>query len=196
MDRRQFLAGGAALAVSGCRWPLGSELDLPDPVQTDRAPWQVAAGMTGLATFAARVLVLSRRDYPVSPADVLSAVSPVDLAVAWGLAAHSDVRAAVELTQSDRRYNWRSRKSDAGMAGVRRFTSYSGNWHMVPATDEVTRTLAAVSKGDVVRLEGDLVQVSFTNGVYYRSSTSREDLGDGACEIIRVRSLAIEAGPA
>jgi hypothetical protein len=149
--------------------------------------------MTGLATISARVLVLSRRDYPPSSDDVLSAVSPVDLAVAWGLAARDDVRRAVELTQSERRYNWRSRKSDAGMAGVRRFTSYSGNWHMVPATEDVARILTSVRKGDVVRLEGDLVQVSFTNGVYYRSSISREDVGDGACEIVRARSVAVEA---
>ena len=192
LPRRRFLAGTAAFLVSGCGLLSANELDLPEPVQIDRTPWPVAAGMMGLATLSAKVLVLSRRDYPTTPADTLSAVSPLDLAVAWGLAARSDVRKAVQLTQSDRRYNWRSRKSDAGMSGVRNFTRYSGNWHVVPATPDVAQALSRIAVGDVVRIEGDLVQVTFTNGTYYRSSMTRDDTGDGACEVVRVRSVEID----
>jgi len=192
MLRRQFLIGSGMIGLAGCRMPFAEEIDLPNPVQRDLAPWPVAAGTTGLATLSARVLVLARRDYPVTPADTLSAVSPLDLAVAWGAAARSDARDAVELTQSDRRYNWRSRKSDAGIVGVRYFTRYSGNWHMIPATHDVAQALKSIRVGDVLGIEGDLVQVEFTNGTYYRSSTSRDDTGDGACEVVRARSVTID----
>lgn len=192
MLRRQFLIGSGMIGLAGCRMPFAEEIDLPNPVQRDLAPWPVAAGMTGLATISARVLVLARRDYPVTPADTLSAVSPLDLAVAWGASARSDARDAVELTQSDRRYNWRSRKSDAGIAGVRYFTRYSGNWHMIPARHDVAQALKSIRVGDVLGIEGDLVQVEFTNGTYYRSSTSRDDTGDGACEVVRARSVTID----
>ncbi len=192
MRRRELLACMGSLLMPGCSAMLDDDPNLPEPVQMDQPPWVVAPGMSGLATLWARVLVLSRRDYPAVAEDALSAVSPVDLAVAWGAAARRPAREAVELTQSDRRYNWRVRQSDMDVPGVRRFTSSSGNWHMIPASADVGRDLSRVARGDVIQIEGDLVQVTFTNGVYYRSSTSRDDTGGGACEIVRARSISIE----
>lgn len=189
MDRRTFLMGASTLALSACSRRTAPDLDLAEPIQIDRTSWEVAPGMMGLASFSGTVLVLSRHDYPENPADTLSAVSPTDLAVAWGLAAKDETREAIELTQSERRYTWRARQSAMGIPGVRRFTQFSGNWHMIPASPEVAAELRRIAAGDVIRFEGDLVQVSFTNGIYYRSSTTRDDLGDGACEIIRLREI-------
>jgi hypothetical protein len=164
---------------------------LPEPVQVDVEPVRISPGMTKLADFSSRVLVLSRREYPSDPSDVLSGASPLDLAVAWGPAASEDAREAVELTQSDRRYHWRARESDMATPGVGDFTRHSGNWHMVPADAEIAAALAAVKPGDVVSMEGELVLLTFPDGTYYASSLSREDTGDGACEIFRVRSISV-----
>lgn len=178
------------LIVSSCSPPAARERDLPEPVQTARRPWPVAAGMLGLAAFSARVLVISRQEYPLAESDTLSAVSPVDLAVAWGPAARAEARKAVQIRQAGRRYEWRARTSDMLLPGVHDFTMHSGNWHMIPATPEVARDLTRIERGDVVAVEGDLVQVTFTNGTYYGSSLRRDDVGDGACEIVRVTSIA------
>ena len=164
---------------------------LPEPVQIDVEPIRISPGMTKLADFSSRVLVLSRREYPSDPSDVLSGASPLDLAVAWGPAASEKAREAVELTQSDRRYHWRARESDMSTPGVGDFTRHSGNWHMVPADPEIAAALAAVKPGDVVSMEGELVLLTFPDGTYYASSLSRDDTGDGACEIFRVRSISI-----
>lgn len=179
------------LCAQGCGKQVADPV-LPEPVQIDHAEAPVADGMVGLATFSGRVLVLSRRDYPTSRDDALSAVSPTDLAVAWGSSARADVRDVVELHQVNRRYAWRVRSSEMARPEVRAFTRHSGNWHMIPATPEVAEQLRRVAKGDVVRIEGELVQVRFDNGVYYRSSTTRDDEGDGACEVIRATSIVIE----
>ena len=40
-------------------------------------------------------------------------------------------------------------------------------------------------------MEGELVLLTFPDGTYYASSLSRDDTGDGACEIFRVASLEI-----
>ena len=193
MDRRIFLAGfGSAglVALAGCG---ASEpkalLHLPEPVQVTKTPFAISDGITGLATFSAHVMVLSRRDYPTKPSDVLSGVSPTDLAVAWGDAALEPAREAVEIRQADRRYYWRARKSDADIPGVGNFTRLSGNWHMFPSDDATAAALKSIEAGDIVEMEGDLVEVIFQNGSWYRSSLSREDTGDGACEIIRLRSI-------
>jgi hypothetical protein len=38
----------------------------------------------------------------------------------------------------------------------------------------------------VVRITGQLVEARDTNGGHWRSSLTREDSGNGACELIRV----------
>lgn len=164
---------------------------LPEPTQVNVEPVRISPGMTKLADFSASVLVISRKEYPADPADVLSGASPLDLAVAWGPAASEEAREAVDLTQSDRRYHWRARESDMSTPGVGDFTRHSGNWHMVPADAEIAAALSAVKSGDVVSMEGELVLLTFPDGTYYASSLSREDTGDGACEIFRVTSLSV-----
>ena len=190
MSIRTILARVLLTFASACSPSMVHEREIPEPVQASRSPWPVAAGMLGLATFSAKVLVLSRQDYPVTRADTLSAVSPVDLAVAWGPAADVQSRKAVQIRQTGRRYEWRARTSDMHLPGVHDFTRHSGNWHLIPASAEVAHDLARIDRGDVVAIEGDLVQVTFIDGTYYRSSMVRDVVGDGACEIVRVRSVA------
>ena len=190
MTRFSISAACAALLLTGCS-SADETAPLPEPVQVDVEPTRISSGMTSLATFSSQVLVLGRRDYPRDPSDVLSGASPLDLAVAWGPAASRDAVEAVELTQSDRRYHWRARQSDMDTPGVGDFTRHSGNWHMVPADDGIAASLDAVKPGDVVRMSGELVLLTFPDGTYYASSLSRDDTGDGACEIFRVTSLEV-----
>jgi len=182
---------GLLVGLSSCGGMDEERPPLPEPVQVDVEPVRMSPGMTKLADFSAHVLVLSRREYPSDPVDVLSGTSPLDLAVAWGPAASAEAVEAVELTQSDRRYHWRARQSDMAVPGVGDFTRHSGNWHMVPADAEVSAALASVKPGDVVSMEGELVLLTFPDGTYYASSLSRNDTGDGACEIFRVRSISV-----
>ena len=179
------------LSLSSCDNAGEERLLLPEPVQVDVEPVRISPGMTKLADFSANVFVISRKEYPSDPSDVLSGASPLDLAVAWGPGASEEAREAVELTQSDRRYHWRARESDMDIPGVGDFTRYSGNWHMVPSSAEIAAQLAAVKPGDIVSMEGELVLLTFPDGTYYASSLSREDTGDGACEIFRVRSISV-----
>lgn len=179
-----------AASLSGCAEHDDVPL-LPEPEQVNIEPTRIDAGMIALAEFSAEVLVLGRREYPSDPGDVLSGSSPLDLAVAWGPAASEQAISAVELTQSDRRYHWRARSSDMDKPGVGDFTRHSGNWHMVPADEDVKRALFSIVPGDRIRMEGELVLLTFPDGTYYASSLSRNDTGDGACEIFRVASIEI-----
>jgi len=96
------------------------------------------------------------------------------------------------LSQADRRYEWRARVSDMEKPGVGDFTSLSGNWHMMPADDRILSEIQKAKKDQIVFIEGLLVQVFFTDGTFYKSSLSRNDTGDGACEIILVKNFRIE----
>ena len=69
----------------------------------------------------------------------------------------------------------------------------AANMHMIPANEAVERTLKRVSRHDMVRLKGFLVAVNSPDGWEWRSSLSRSDTGDGACELVFVEAVEIEA---
>jgi hypothetical protein len=70
----------------------------------------------------------------------------------------------------------------------------SANMHMIPSDVRVAAALRKVREGDDVRIDGWLVQVDAADGWRWRSSTTRDDTGSGACELVYV--CAITAGPA
>jgi hypothetical protein len=68
---------------------------------------------------------------------------------------------------------------------------HSANMHMIPATAEVERQLLRVRPGQVVALMGYLVEVRGRDGFRWRSSLTREDTGNGACELVWVEKLDV-----
>jgi hypothetical protein len=52
--------------------------------------------------------------------------------------------------------------------------------------------LHEVEPGQRVRIDGWLVQVDAKDGWHWRSSTTREDTGGGACEVVYVCSISRE----
>jgi hypothetical protein len=61
--------------------------------------------------------------------------------------------------------------------------------HMIPANAFVRRQLLAARVGQVIHLRGQLVRAEGRDQWKWASSTSRQDSGDGACEVIWVESL-------
>jgi hypothetical protein len=62
--------------------------------------------------------------------------------------------------------------------------------HMIPADENVGRALAAVRPGQMVRLQGWLVEARRGDGWTWRSSLTREDSGHGACEVVYVCAIS------
>ena len=182
------------LVVTGCS--IRYDAVLPAPVQgpvLSAGPGLDREGrITRVATFRARVLVLRTESYRRDVArDPMSEFSPVDLAVAWGRAGLRSVRKGVSVSQGRRRYGWEGSCRDASCSEMRTFGLMSANWHIVPADAAVADAVDDVSKGDVVEIEGDLVSIVLKGGIVARSSIMRDDVEDGACEIVRVRSVRI-----
>ena len=63
--------------------------------------------------------------------------------------------------------------------------------HMIPANDEALHALVRVKKGDVVEIYGHLVYVSSADGFIWQSSLTREDTGDGACEVVLLDAIKV-----
>ena len=62
------------------------------------------------------------------------------------------------------------------------------NNHVIPSSTEVRGKIFGLGKGDKVRLSGYLVNVHY-GGMQLSSSTTREDFGDGACEVFYVTKV-------
>ncbi|MDX9758226.1 MAG: hypothetical protein RBU27_03610 [Bacteroidota bacterium] len=161
------------------------------PVQTppSRAtPWLHGDFMiTALADYEISAVVLSREEYHSGKAAELS---PVDLALGWGRMSDSFVYEKLDISQGHRWYKW----EPDGLEPIprREIERSSANVHILPANESVRDALDEVHRGSIVRMQGSLVKATMSNGWHWVSSTTRDDTGDGACEVFWVESLIVE----
>jgi hypothetical protein len=133
--------------------------------------------------------VLRRHIYPsllpfVGYAQAVERVSPLDLALGWGLMSDNAVLAQLNMFQGHRFFAWSPRSGDFALS-VAEINRHSSNNHVIPASREIRAQLMALRRGDLVRLVGELVNVrSRTRS--WTTSTTREDNG---CEVIYVRTV-------
>jgi hypothetical protein len=142
-----------------------------------------------VAEFRIEALVLSTKHY-FWRSD--SKLSEVDLALGWGPMSNDAVLSELRIWQSGRWYYYRWQDQPPISPGdIRR---HSTNLHTVPANEDVRRQLRNIRAGQVVSLEGELINISRADGWHWNSSTSRTDSGNGACELMWVESVVISEG--
>ena len=155
--------------------------DVPDSLRPFVLP---AAALKPLAGFSIDARVLSREDYRLGREAELS---PTDLALGWQRMREDAVLSQLQISQSSRWYNYRWR--DQPPLPSSEIARSSANMHMIPANDTVARALVDVRKDDHVRIDGWLVEATAADGWRWRSSTTREDSGGGACEVVYVCAI-------
>ncbi len=122
--------------------------------------------------------------------DTASSLIPEDLALAWGPVLSPPYAAKISYGQFSRFYFWRTRDATLDRGTI---VSHTANTHVIPATARLRHALACVSEGDVVRLEGWLVDVDGVDDPKFRwtTSTSREDEGPSSCETVYLERLTV-----
>ena len=139
-----------------------------------------------LATYSISARVLSVRDYSSSDQGDLI---PLDIALGWKRMADPSIVNALNISQSDRWYEWRYEGTPP--IPEREIETSSANTHIIPADDEIYRMLKNVSVGQIVSLRGYLVEASTDDGWRWRSSLTRSDVGQGSCELMFVKSVDV-----
>ena len=143
--------------------------------------------LTPRAEFEIRARVLSREDYRWgTEADL----SPMDLALGWGVMSDQAVIDRIEISQGSRWYY--TRYELPAPISNREIIQNSGNMHMVPAQNWIRKKLNGIRVGDIVRLRGRLVDIDHPSGWYWRTSLRRDDTGGGSCEIVYLEEIEIE----
>jgi hypothetical protein len=170
--------------------PGPGEIAPDDPVQTalpaPLAPIRVGAfTLTPLADFSLTTRVLSTERYRF---DAGAALVPEDFALGWGRMSDSAVLQSIDITQSGRFYYWSVHQFPIPR---REIEIHSANMHLIPADASVRRALARARVGQVIALQGYLVDASRPDGWRWRTSLTREDTGDGACELFYVSAADV-----
>lgn len=161
-----------------------------EPIQTDlaRGPVFDVGGhrLQALARFHVEARVLAAERYRF---DRPSKISPVDLALGWGPMSSTPVIDALDIDQYGRFYFWSS--GDELPLDPPQITLHSANMHIIPANDAVRDELLAARAGNLVTIDGYLVEVTADDGFRWRSSMGRGDSGGGACEILYAESMSL-----
>lgn len=161
-----------------------------DPLQIDIEPTMMGKvedyTVSALAGFELRAKVLGRERYRF---DRESDLSPVDLALGWGRMSDQAVVDAIDISQGGRWY--RFRYSGSPPIPQREIEQCSANMHLIPADGAVRSAILDAKQGEVIELSGYLVRVHAADGWRWQSSTTRNDTGDGACEVIWVESFRV-----
>ena len=113
---------------------------------------------------------------------------PWDFVLTWGAATREPAWSHISYIQTGRFYNWSTHDFALDPAYV---SSHTANTHLIAATGRIASVLGLVHRGDVVRLEGNLVDVDGPDGFVWKTSLTRTDTGPGACETVYVRAITI-----
>ena len=160
------------------------------PVQVDLQPSLFTFDdyqLTRRARFEMRARVLSIEPYYMKRE---SDLSPLDLALGWGVMSDQAVLDQIDISQGGRWYHTRYQLPPP--APEQQISASSSNMHMIPATRSIARQLKNLRVGDVIKLAGLLVDADHESGWFWRTSMSRTDTGAGACEIVFVEALSVE----
>ena len=141
--------------------------------------------LKALARFSLEARVLGAERYRF---DRGARLAPIDLALGWGPMSSNGVLDALSIEQYGRFYFWSARELPIDFAAI---TLHSANMHMIPASDQVRNALLSARRGNIVSLDGYLVEVTGDDGFRWRSSLSRGDSGGGACEVVYVQRIAL-----
>lgn len=141
--------------------------------------------LTPRASYDISARVLSVEPYRV---DGGAKLAPLDFAVGWGPMSDSAVLEHFRITQGARFFTLYPDETAIDLTTALRS---SANMHLIPATAGIRDLLGKVRRGQVVRMQGFLVNVSGPNGYTWNSSLTRDDTGAGACELFYVESVAM-----
>jgi len=175
--------------------PIQEKIESYDIIQFTKDDYQYK--LTPLYDYEINGLVVHKMNYTWFSIYKMDSVFPRDLCMMWGNNVGSKIYKDKSLKFSqDMRFCF------ARWEGALNFdNSEVSNNHLIMEDEKVEKKIKKISVGDQVKIKGQLVDVEAKNlgkpGEYdpeyftLKSSTTREDTGAGACEIIYVKDVEI-----
>ncbi len=146
--------------------------------------------ITPLYDYHLRGLVVSQRDLDDDFFNTYFANDPInkkDLCVIWG----ENARLNRHLGGTYSSDIWTCHVSFPHSTEQKFWPNQLSNNHILPADEDIAKTLDSVEIGDEVQIFGQLVNYDINGMSARKTSTTRSDLGNGACEVLYVTDLKI-----
>jgi hypothetical protein len=162
--------------------PVQTELIPPEKLLIEGDEGEVAIRL--LAEYKLKGVVKAKKKYNDYP----SQISKYDIAIAWGDLNKEEYDEHIKYKQGSRWYYYNYSRDFPKDGSF--IVKNSANVHLVHSSEEILDDLKKIRKNDYVSIEGYLMEAIFPNGPW-RSSLSRTDTGNGACEILYVIKVDI-----
>ena len=172
-----------------------SEIKQPPGILAKESPKQVPVEksqvweregyfINAIAHFELKAKVLNKERYRY---DRESDIAPYDLALGWGRMSDQAIVDKFDISQRSRWFFW---EADSYPIPKKEIELSASNMHIIPATDDVMDELDDLIVGEIIYLKGYLVSAMHPkDGWRWKSSLSRNDTGNGACEVVWVEKL-------
>jgi hypothetical protein len=165
----------------------GVLVSIPPEQQQLSATGKITQGdftLTPVASYTLRGRVLGKKRYH---SGIQSGLVPVDIAVGWGQMSNQAVLDQLKVSMGNRFffYQW------WGAPPIVRdeIERSAANNHLIAATSGVSRSISRLRLGQIVEMRGQLVDAEGPGGFRWRTSRSRTDTGNGACELFLVEKI-------
>ncbi len=164
---------------------------IPEKLLPKRDHYEIHA----VATYDITARILSTKRYFSLPGNDLV---PIDVAVGWGRMSDQAVLDRLSISQGNRFffYEW----WNSPPIPQSEIACHAANMHLIAADSEVASSIRGLRTGQVADLRGYLVNVTGPEGFSWRTSLSRTDTGNGACELFYVEEIqdvpVVEKAPA
>lgn len=142
--------------------------------------------LTAMAKYTIRARVLHTKHYWVDGNDLV----PYDVALGWGRMSDQSVLDHLEISQGNRFffYQWQN----APPIPEKEIDCHAANNHLIAASGSIARVIGGLYPGEIVTMQGYLVNASKPDGFHWNTSLSRTDTGNGACEVFYVTGIKAE----
>lgn len=152
------------------------------------------ADITYIAEYSLSGRVVDVENYYGS--NIRNQLSPKDIGIAWGFLATDENQEKIRWTSTGNRFlSWFIPDGEwyREIGGESAVIAHHSNNHLIPFDSNVEKLIKKIKKDDYVKVEGYLVNINWKKDdgtyFYWNTSTSRNDDGDGACEVIYVTNV-------
>jgi hypothetical protein len=118
-------------------------------------------------------------------------LAPIDVSLGWQDMSDNATLAGFAFNEHDRTL-YTEEPHGPGYTDYYWMMTETSNNHLIPEDAAIEEQLRAIRVGNVVELEGELVDVIEPDGTVEHTSMVRNDDGDHACEILLVRRVKIK----
>ena len=139
-----------------------------------------------MASLSIEARLLSKSRYLIGKE---SKLAPLDFALGWGPMSDYQVLKKLKISQSNRWYYYWYKQPPISKKEI---ISHSANMHLIAANNDVAKMINKARRGEILKLNGYLVNVSLEDGWHWNSSLSRNDTGSGSCEVFWVKNVEIK----